>query len=180
MNGLLLKLWKFLPLSKNARLLIMRLCQNQFLVGVTGIIFNEKDDILLFKHTYREVPWSLPGGYLKAGEHPVEGLEREIEEESGFIVNIEKRLKIRTDRDTARLDICYIGTYLGGEFKGSDEVSEFGFFAFEKLPLLPKNQILLIEKAQTERKSSPIISTVSPTPPLNDNFLGRVVDRLTE
>jgi len=129
------------------QLLTMRFLQDQFLVGVTGIIFNDKNEILLFKHTYRTHAWSLPGGYLKAGEHPSEGLEREIKEESGFVVSVDESLKTRTDRETARLDLCYVGVLIGGDFKPTHEVSEYGFFTQDKLPLLRKNQLFLIDEA---------------------------------
>ena len=125
----------------------MNVFQTRFLVGVTGIVFNDRKEILLFKHTYRTHAWSLPGGYLKSGEHPRESLEREIKEESGFIVSIDDSLKTRTDRNFARLDPCYTGTYIGGEFAPSYEVSEYGFFSLDKLPLLRKNQLFLIEQA---------------------------------
>ena len=129
------------------QLFIMSLSQTRFLVGVTGIIFNEKKEILLFKHTYRAHSWSLPGGYLKSGEHPRESLEREMKEESGFVISVDDSLKTRTDREFARLDLCYTGTFIGGDFTPSHEVSQYGFFALEKLPLLRKNQLFLIDLA---------------------------------
>ncbi|NCN06559.1 MAG: NUDIX domain-containing protein [Candidatus Pacebacteria bacterium] len=125
----------------------MRCSQEQFLIGVTGIIFNHKNEVLLFKHVYRSHSWSLPGGYMKSGEHPREALEREIKEESGLVVSVDKQLKTRTDRDSPRLDICYIGVLVGGEFASSSEVSEFGFFTLSTLPLLRKNQVFLIHEA---------------------------------
>lgn len=146
MRSLLAKLWRFLKLSKRIQLNIMRLTQDQFLVGTTGIILNKKKEVLLLKHTYRQNQWSLPGGYMKAMEHPTEGLEREIKEESGLIVSIDKEIKIRADRETARLDIAYIGAYIGGEFKPSNEVSEAKFFSFEDLPILSRNQLLMIQQ----------------------------------
>lgn len=139
--------WKLLRLPKNLQLFFMRMLQDKFLIGLTGIIFNEKNEVLLFKHTYRSHAWSLPGGYMKAGEHPREGLEREILEESGLAVSVHARLKIRTDRASARLDICYVCTFIGGDFKPTHEVSEYGFFAQEDFPLLRKNQIFLIDAA---------------------------------
>lgn len=154
MKTLLAKLWRGLSLSKGIQLSVMRVFQDQFLIGVTGIIFNEKDEILLFKHTYRQKQWSLPGGYIKSKEHPSEGLEREIKEESGLIVSVDEQLKLRTDRESARLDVTVVGTYIGGEFKSSAEVSEFSFFSFDDLPLISKNQLLLIEYALHQRKSS--------------------------
>ena len=148
MKSFLAKVWKFLNLPKGVQLFFMRFFQNQFLVGVTGIIFNEKNEVLLFKHTYRDKNhWSLPGGYLKGKEHPKEGLEREIKEESGLTVSADERLKIRTDRDSARLEIVYKGAYIGGEFSPSNEVKEIGFFPFEKLPSIPTDQLIFIEKA---------------------------------
>jgi len=149
---LLAKLWKALRLPKGLQLLVMRFFQDQFLVGVTGIIFNNQNEILLFKHTYRSHSWSLPGGYLKSGEHPREALEREIKEESGLVVSMDESLKTRTDRDSSRLDMCYIGVLIGGDFKPTHEVSEYGFFTQDKFPLLRKNQVFLIDEALKQRR----------------------------
>jgi 8-oxo-dGTP diphosphatase len=103
--------------------------------------------VLLVKHSYREIQWSLPGGYLKAKEHPIEGLEREITEETNFVVSVDKQLKVRTDRQTGRLDMCYIGKFIGGEFKPSEEVTAYGLFSFDELPLLLKDQVIFINHA---------------------------------
>ncbi len=86
----------------------------------------------------------MPRGYVKGGEHPKEGLEREIEEESGFIVSADSRFKIRTDHETARLDIVYVGRQLGGSFHPSVEVNAAKFFAFEHLPSIRKDQLFII------------------------------------
>lgn len=130
----------------------MRFFQNQFLIGVTGIIFNQKNEVLLFKHTYRQHSWSLPGGYLKSGEHPAEALEREIKEESGLVVSVDEMLKTRTDRTGSRLDMCYIGVFIGGEFTPSHEVSEYGFFSEDTMPLLRSNQVFLIDQALQQKR----------------------------
>lgn len=145
-------LWRLLHLPKTWQLSFMRLFQDQFLVGVTGVIFNEKNEVLLLRHSYREQNgWSLPGGYIKAKEHPKEGLEREIKEESGLVVSADTRYKIRTDRETARLDIVYVGTFIGGQFRPSAEVTEAKFFPFESLPLIWKDQLVLIKKILERR-----------------------------
>lgn len=149
-------------MPKGLQLFIMRFFQDQFLVGVTGVIFNDKNEVLLFKHVYRAHEWSLPGGYLKSGEHPSEGLEREIKEESGLVVSIDDELKTRTDRGTARLDICYTGVLIGGEFVPTHEVSEYGFFSLNNFPLLRKNQVFLIDEALNTRKLSLIIPAIVP------------------
>ena len=129
----------------------MQLFQSQFLVGVTGVILNDKNEVLLFKHTYRKQSWSLPGGYLKAGEHPAEALEREIREESHLIVSVDEMLKTRTDRDGSRLDMCFVGVFIGGEFTPSSEVSKYGFFSQDTMPLLRSNQVFLINEALKQK-----------------------------
>lgn len=154
MKTLLAALWKRLHLPKATQLFFMRMFQNQFLVGVTGIIFNDRNEVLLFQHTYREHAWSLPGGYMKAGEHPREAIEREIKEESNFVVSADEALKTRTDRDGARLDLCYMGKFIGGEFTASHEVSAYGFFSQDTMPLLRTNQLFLIEEALSQKKVS--------------------------
>jgi len=151
MKSFLAKVWKLLNMPKGLQLFFMRFFQNQFLVGVTGVIFNDKNEVLLFKHTYRQHSWSLPGGYLKSGEHPKEALEREIKEESNLVVSVDESLKTRTDRTSSRLDMCYIGVFIGGEFIKSEEVSEYGFFSQDKMPLLRSNQVFLIEEALQQK-----------------------------
>jgi ADP-ribose pyrophosphatase YjhB (NUDIX family) len=151
---MLASFWRFLHLSKLFQLKLMRVMNDEFLVGVTGVIFNAKDQVLLFKHTYRQIQWSLPGGYLKAKEHPSEGLEREVEEESGLSISADGLLKVRTDRETGRLDMCYLGEFIGGEFVESKEVSEYKFFSFDELPHIFPDQVLLIHEALKRRKQN--------------------------
>lgn len=150
---ILAKIWRKLHLPKSIQLFVMRMFQDQFLIGVTGIILNDKNEILLFKSNYRQTKWGLPGGYIKAKEHPQEALEREIEEESGFVVSVDEELKIRTDRKSARIDIGFVGKLMGGEFRKSSEVAEAKFFAFNDLPLLmSKQQLFIIEQILFQKK----------------------------
>lgn len=146
--SLLLKIWKLLRLPTGIQLFIMRLFNDEFLIGTTGIFLDDRNRILLFRHTYRNIDtWSLPGGYVKGKEHPKEGIEREVKEESGLIVSADQRLKIRTDRNSARLDIVYIGKYIGGVFTPSKEVNRAKLFKFEDLPKISKDQFFFISKA---------------------------------
>lgn len=152
MKQYLAQIWRLLNLPKAVQLFIMRFVNDEFLVGVTGVILNKKNEILLLKHTYRQTPWSLPGGYLQKGEHPMEGVEREILEETGFIVKIEKIIRTSHDKFNPRLDISCYGYFVRGKFIPSAEVTEYGFFTFENLPNIGKRQKKLIEKVLREEK----------------------------
>lgn len=155
MNWLLVQTWKIFSFPKRLQLALVRIKEDEFLIGLTGVILNDKNEILIVNHTYRDGKrWSLPGGYIRGREHPREGLAREIEEETGFIVAIDRELKIRTDRETARLDISLMGHYVGGKFRPSAEVSEAKFVSFADLPLLRQSQLVLIQKVLSLRGES--------------------------
>ena len=149
---LLLKIWKFLSFSKFLRVMILKTVNDQFLVGVTGVIFNHKNQVLVLKHTYRKTAWSLPGGYLKASEHPKAGLAREIEEETGLKVKILKNIRTQTNHE-GRLDMSYFGVYQSGKFKSSEEVSHHKFVHENKLPKLMKDQYEQIAEALKRKKA---------------------------
>jgi len=156
----LAKAWQLASFPKHLQLAIMRLTQDEFLIGVTGVILNDNNEILVCNHTYRDGEyWSLPGGYIKGKEHSREALAREIEEETGILVSVEEEIKIRTDRQTARLDISLAGKYIGGVFKPTNEVKQAKFFAFDKLPLISQNQLMLIKQVLDKK---PKISNLKP------------------
>lgn len=56
-------------------------------MGVGALIFNDRDEILLVKPTYKG-NWSFPGGVVDANKSPKEACIREIKEETGL--DIEK------------------------------------------------------------------------------------------
>ena len=62
----------------------------QFMIGVVGLIENERGELLVLHHTYRrEYPWGLPTGFLEHGEQPEAALRREIAEETGLEVVVD-------------------------------------------------------------------------------------------
>jgi mutator protein MutT len=59
-------------------------------VGLRAIIKNDRGEILLLKRTAHGSwgnLWDFPGGGLEYGENPLDGIIREITEETGFVVN---------------------------------------------------------------------------------------------
>lgn len=154
MKSILLKIWRFLNLPDALKYHAQRFFTQHFLVGVTGVIFNEKDEVLLFKHSYRkETPWGLPGGWLKKGEQPGQGLMREVREETGLRVISTGILRVESDPLFPLMDVILKGKLEGGTFQASQEVTEASFFPLADLPEILPAQARLIRRAADERSS---------------------------
>lgn len=132
----MMKAWKNLPIPFFARRTYTYLSNARLLVSVTGVITNAAGEVLLFKHTYRKVPWGMPSGWLKK-EDPAEGLIRAAREESGLEIQIDHVARVWHEKNVYgvhAIGILLVGRVVGGTFRPSAEVSDCGFFAFGKWP----------------------------------------------
>ncbi len=151
---MLSKIWRLITSTK-IQLFIVGLFHDRFLVATAGIFFDKDNRVLLFEHKFRNGSrWGIPSGYINSKEHPKEALEREVEEESGLVVSVDRRFKIRTDRESARLEILYIGEFIGGEFKKSDEVTDAKLFEIDQLPKISPGIKHFLYKAYELRTSA--------------------------
>lgn len=136
----LLRLWGWLPMPPWLRWSIVWLGTHKFLIGVAAVVLNERDEVLLFRHTYRgKEPWGLPGGWLQRHEDPARAVEREIREEAGLEVRAEYPMRVTTGPTIAEVDVIYFARLVGGEFRPSPEVSEAAFFKPEDMPFLKED-----------------------------------------
>ena len=72
-----------------------------FLVGVVGVVLNERGEILLLEHVFhRAYPWGLPGGWMDRGESSDQTLRRELREEVELEIEIGELLAIEPDDDS--------------------------------------------------------------------------------
>ena len=146
----LLLVWR-LPIPEALRAVAMWLINARFLVTVAALTLNEQGELLLFKHTYRRrYPWGLPGGWMKHGESPDEGIEREVAEETGYQLRVLRPLLIDSGRRFPRIDILYLAELEGGSFRPSLEVIEACFFPVDALPELTKDTRRVIQRAFRE------------------------------
>lgn len=80
--------------------------------------------------------WTLPGGFIRFGEGPVEGLLREIREELGVASRIDNLLAVHSKLGQHTLlhwtQFFYRVTMLGEITPDPDEIAEARFFELEK------------------------------------------------
>lgn len=129
---ILLKIWRILPLW--SQVVLSRIIRPLFQVFAAAVILDENKNIFLVKSTYQRFhPWGLPGGSLEYGEHPEEAVIREVWEETGLHVCIERLLLVNS-WSPDRVGLYYLCRITDGIFCPSDEVSEFAYFSLENLP----------------------------------------------
>ena len=132
MRIFLLQVWRVLPLW--LQIVLSRVIRPLFQVFAAAVIFNADKKILLVKLTYQRFhPWGLPGGSLDYSETPEDGVIREVREETGLEVGIEKLLLVKSWRPD-KVGLYYLCKIKAGTFQPSDEVSEYGYFSMADLP----------------------------------------------
>jgi 8-oxo-dGTP diphosphatase len=144
---LLLRIWRDVPFPGWMRGIFLRVLNPSFMVGAMALIQDDQGRIMVLEHTYRrDVPWGLPGGWLKRAETPEVGLAREVLEETGLSVSIDDLLAADFWGDE-QLDLLYRCTVLSGHYTASDETISFRWASPEELPELLPNQVMLLRKA---------------------------------
>ena len=83
--------------------------------------------------------WTLPAGFIDAGEDPVEAIRRECQEETGFEVQVMDLLDVIAGQEHPRgahILIVYRARLVSGEPCPADDVDEVAFFDLKNLPEL--------------------------------------------
>lgn len=110
-------------------------------VATGGIVLNENNEVLLVK-THRD-GWVFPGGMVELGENLIEGLKREIREESGVEVSVGEVYCICSNTASypgyngvktipPKVIFDFICRKTGGDLCTSEENSETAWFTKEE------------------------------------------------
>ncbi|GAB4460241.1 MAG: NUDIX hydrolase [Armatimonadaceae bacterium] len=107
----------------------------------SGIVVNDRGFILLAKRgiePFRGM-WDIPGGFLEAGEHPEDGVRRELFEETGLTVAVTALIGVYMDtygpapsEDT--LNLYYACRMESGSIQADDDAEELRWCAPDHLP----------------------------------------------
>jgi ADP-ribose pyrophosphatase YjhB (NUDIX family) len=105
-------IWGALPIPFREQM--VRLVEPTFTVGVSGVVVDDRGQVLFLRNRFRyERGWQLPGGFLQKGEQPEEALRREIQEETGYAVEVDGLLRAHLAR-ARHMDILYLCHIVGG------------------------------------------------------------------
>ncbi len=144
---ILLRIWRDVPFPSWMRHVFLRILNPSFMVGAMALIVDDQGRLLVLEHTYRrELPWGLPGGWLKNAESPENGLVREVFEETGLTISVDKLLAADFWGGN-QLDLLYRCSVLRGAYTSSDETGLHRWVHAAELPELLPNQLVLLRKA---------------------------------
>lgn len=102
-------------------------------VGAFAMIFNAQHQVLLC-HRRDMDRWNLPGGGVLSGETPWQAVVREVQEEVGLLVKVERLLGVYAYPPADDIIFSFLCTPVSGEMTESDEADAIAYFAVEQLP----------------------------------------------
>ncbi len=107
-------------------------------VGCSAIIFDESGERILVTRRTDNGQWCLPGGGMDSGESASEAIIREVWEETGLQVEVERLAGIyTTPHRIARyadgnqfqfVALSFVARATGGTLQLSDETTAYGYF----------------------------------------------------
>lgn len=122
------------------------------LLAVDGILIEEGRVLLVrrLKEPFKSM-WALPGGFVEIGETVEEAIKREMREETGLEVDVERLIGVYSDpkRDPRGhvVSIAFLLRKLGGELSAGDDAERVAFHPLERLPELAFDHERIIRDA---------------------------------
>jgi 8-oxo-dGTP diphosphatase len=106
-----------------------------FTIGAFAIILDRQGRVLLC-HRGDMDAWDLPGGGVESGELPTEAVVREVMEETGLEVVVERLVGVYGKIEKDELVFVHTCRPIGGQLTTTDETTECRYF---ELPDVPAN-----------------------------------------
>jgi 8-oxo-dGTP diphosphatase len=105
--------------------------------GAEAVCFDERGRVLLGRRAFDPGAglWDLPGGFLHEDEHPLDGLRREVREETALEIEPLEFLGFWLEPYDGRIVLCLAWTArASGDARAGDDLAELRWFAPDELP----------------------------------------------
>lgn len=93
-------------------------------VSVAGVIVDDQGRVLVIRRRDNG-KWEPPGGVLEMDEGIIDGLRREIREETGLEVNVERLTGVYKNMERAIVALVFRCSVSGGGLTANEEVEAF-------------------------------------------------------
>lgn len=104
-------------------------------IGVFAAIKDKNERILLTKIKYGSGNWTLPGGHLESNESPIEGVKREVLEETGYIVEVSNLISVYSAPSKDDIVLLFRAKIIDRIlWESNDEIEQVNFFERNSLP----------------------------------------------
>jgi len=111
-------------------------------VGAAAVVQDEAGRVLLVRRAEGATQagrWSVPAGFVDAGEEVRAAARRELEEETGLAAQIGEVLQVASNfHDPAKptVGVWFAAEVVGGTLLAGDDADAAGYFALDDLPEL--------------------------------------------
>ena len=84
--------------------------------------------------------WDIPGGFVEAGEEPKKGAMREVREETGYRVTVDRLVGAYADSYREKsasghtFNVYFAAHPIGGRAKAGDDAADLRWFPIDDLP----------------------------------------------
>jgi 8-oxo-dGTP diphosphatase len=128
------------------------LVQPRFTVTAGAVVRDERERVLLLRHTLRKGSgWGIPGGFMVAGEQPEEAVRRELLEETGLELQSVELAFVRTLKSVRQVEVIFRASLRAEAIEGMEknfEIEGAEWFATDALPQsLSRDQRRVIARA---------------------------------
>ena len=104
-------------------------------LGVFAIIFDDRKRVLCVRTCYGIRRWTNPGGRIEANESPLAALEREVLEETGYMIAPGDLIGAYAKPYEDDLVLSFNARIIGRQaWTPDDEIEEVAFFHVDALP----------------------------------------------
>ena len=104
-----------------------------FSIGAFAVILDQQRRVLLCHRRDLDI-WNLPGGGVASGELPTEAAVREVKEETGLDVAIDRLVGVYGKTDKDELVFAFACRIVGGEIAATAEADKCEYFEMERIP----------------------------------------------